>query len=252
MAESLSQIDRRKLVFGGAVVATAGVVGTMIYSLLRPPPRAEADAKRPRRRRTAATPANVSPEELLKPGPMSELVMGKADAPITIVEYASMTCSHCASFHNNVLPALKEKYIDKGQVRLVFREFPLDDRAALASMTARCAGTEKALPLISALFTRQDDWAQSKSIDELRGKLFALGQQTGLTKQAFDACIPLANESKLSPAKEKLLTDILMVRKRANETFGVVQTPTFFINGKKLDGVTIEDFDKAIAPLIKG
>lgn len=251
MAESLSQIDRRKLVFASAVVATAGVVGTMIYSLVRPAPRADAEARRPRRRRTA-TPANVSPEELLKPGPMPELVLGKADAPITIVEYASMTCSHCANFHNNVLPALKEKYIDKGQVKLVFREFPLDDRAALASMTARCAGTEKALPLISALFSRQDDWAQSKSIDELRGKLFALGQQTGLTKQAFDACIPTGNESKLSPAKEKLLTDILMVRKRANETFGVVQTPTFFVNGKKLDGVTVEDFDRAIAPLIKG
>lgn len=251
MADSLSQIDRRKLVFGGAVVATAGVVGTMIYNFTRPAPRADADAKRPRRRR-AATPANVSPEELMKPGPMPELVIGKADAPVTIIEYASMTCSHCATFHNSVLPALKEKYIDKGQVKLVFREFPLDDRAALASMTARCAGTEKALPLISALFTRQDDWAQSKSIDELRGKLFALGQQTGLTKQAFDACIPLGNETKLSPAKEKLLTDILMVRKRANETFGVVSTPTFFVNGKKLDGVTIEDFDKAIAPLIKG
>ena len=251
MAESLSQIDRRKLVFGGAVVATAGVLGTMIYSLVRPAPRADADARRPKRRRTA-TPANVSAEELSKPGPMAELVIGKADAPITIVEYASMTCSHCASFHNTVLPAIKEKYIDKGQVKLIFREFPLDDRAALASMTARCAGTEKALPLISALFARQDDWAQAKSIDDLRGKLFALGQQTGLTKQAFDACIPLANETKLSPTKEKLLTDILTVRKRANESFGVVQTPTFFVNGKKLDGVTIEDFDKAIAPLIKG
>jgi protein-disulfide isomerase len=251
VAESLSQIDRRKLVFASAVLATAGVVGTMIYNVVRPAPRTD-EARRPRRGGRKVTPANVSPEELMKPGPMPELVIGKPDAPVTIVEYASMTCSHCASFHNNVLPALKEKYIDKGQVKLIFREFPLDDRAALASMTARCAGPEKALPLISALFARQDDWAQSKSIDELRGKLFAYGQQTGLTKQAFDACIPMGNESKLSPAKEKLLTDILMVRKRANETFGVAQTPTFFINGKKLDGVTIEDFDKAIAPLIKG
>jgi protein-disulfide isomerase len=183
---------------------------------------------------------------------MPELSMGKADAPVTIVEYASMTCSHCANFHTTVLPALKEKYIDKGQVRLVFREFPLDDRAALASMTARCAGTEKALPLISALFSRQEDWAQSKNIDELRNKLFALAQQAGVTKQAFDGCIPTGTEKKLSPAKEKLLTDILTVRKIANERFGVVQTPTFFINGKKLDGASLEDFDKALAPLIKG
>lgn len=251
MAESLNSIDRRKLIFMSAVVATAGVVGTMIYSAVNPAPRADADARRQRRpRRTTVT--NVTPEELMKPGPMPELVLGNADAPVTIVEYASMTCSHCANFHNTVLPVLKEKYIDKGQVRLVFREFPLDDRAALASMTARCAGPEKAMPLISALFSRQDDWAQSKSIDELRGKLFSLGQQAGLTKTAFDACIPTGNEQKLTPQKEKLLTDILTVRKIANERFGVVQTPTFFVNGKKLSGGSVEDFDKALAPLIKG
>ena len=250
MAESLNSIDRRKLVYMGAVVATAGVVGTMIYSLMRPAPRTD-EARRPRRgaRRPAAA-ATVTPEELMKPGPLPELVLGKDDAPVTIVEYASMTCSHCASFHNNVLPALKEKYIDKGLVRVVFREFPLDDRAALASMTARCAGNDKAMPLISAMFSRQDDWAQSKSIDELRNKLFAIGQQAGLTKTAFDACIPTGNEKQLTPQKEKLLTDILSVRKIANKRFGVVQTPTFFVNGKKLDGVGIDDFDKAIAPLV--
>jgi protein-disulfide isomerase len=251
VAESLSSIDRRKLIFSSAVIATAGVIGTMIYSAVVPAPGADAERKRVRRPRRP-TVTNVPPEDLMKPGPMPELSMGKADAPVTIVEYASMTCSHCANFHTTVLPALKEKYIDKGQVRLVFREFPLDDRAALASMTARCAGTEKALPLISALFSRQEDWAQSKNIDELRNKLFALAQQAGVTKQAFDGCIPTGTEKKLSPAKEKLLTDILTVRKIANERFGVVQTPTFFINGKKLDGASLEDFDKALAPLIKG
>jgi protein-disulfide isomerase len=163
-----------------------------------------------------------------------------------------MTCSHCASFHNTVRPALKENYLDQGLVRVIFREFPLDDRAALASMTARCAGDDKALPLISAMFSRQDDWAQAKSIDELRNKLFAIGQQAGLTKTAFDACIPTGNEKQLTPQKEKLLTDILSVRKLANERFGVVQTPTFFVNGKKMDGVGIDDFEKAIAPLVKG
>jgi protein-disulfide isomerase len=250
VAESLNSIDRRKLIYMGAVVATAGVVGTMIYSLMRPAAREE--ARRPRRGARRPTAASVTPDDLLKPGPLPELVLGKSDAPVTIVEYASMTCSHCASFHNNVLPALKEKYIDKGLVRVIFREFPLDDRAALASMTARCAGDDKALPLISAMFSRQDDWAQAKSIDELRNKLFTIGQQAGLTKTAFDACIPTGNEKQLTPQKEKLLTDILSVRKLANERFGVVQTPTFFVNGKKMDGVGIDDFEKAIAPLVKG
>jgi protein-disulfide isomerase len=250
VAESLNSIDRRKLIYMGAVVATAGVVGTMIYSLMRPAAREE--ARRPRRGARRPTAESVTPDDLLKPGPLPELVLGKSDAPVTIVEYASMTCSHCASFHNNVLPALKEKYIDKGLVRVIFREFPLDDRAALASMTARCAGDDKALPLISAMFSRQDDWAQAKSIDELRNKLFAIGQQAGLTKTAFDACIPTGNEKQLTPQKEKLLTDILSVRKLANERFGVVQTPTFFVNGKKMDGVGVDDFDKAIAPLVKG
>lgn len=251
MAEALNSIDRRKLVFMGAAVATAGVVGTMIYSAVRPAPRPE-EARKVRRGQKRAAVANVTPEELMKPGPLPELIIGKPDAPVTIIEYASMTCSHCANFHNSTLPALKTKYIDTGQVKLIFREFPLDDRAALASMTARCAGDEKALPLISALFSRQDDWSQSKSIDELRTKLFALGQQAGLTKTAFDACIPTGNEQKLTPQKEKLLSDILTVRKIANERFGVNQTPTFFVNGKKMDGVSLEDFDKAIAPLIKG
>ena len=99
----------------------------------------------------------------MKPGPLPDLVLGKADAPVTIVEYASMTCGHCANFHNKVFPALKEKYIDTGKVRLIIREFPLDDLAAAASMLARCAGGDKAFPLISVLFAKQDEWALRKA-----------------------------------------------------------------------------------------
>ena len=98
-------------------------------------------------------------EELLKPGPLPDLIIGNADAPITVVEYASMTCGHCANFHTNVFPTLKEKYVDTGKVRFIMREFPLDNLAAAASMLARCAGEGKAFPLISALFAKQDDWA---------------------------------------------------------------------------------------------
>jgi protein-disulfide isomerase len=234
---SPNSIDRRKLLFSSAVVATIGVAGSLIYTLLRPAPRADT-ARRPVRRPRRTV--NVTEEELLKAGSLPDLALGKADAPVTIVEYASMTCSHCASFHNTVLPVLKQKYIDTGKVRLIFREFPLDERAALASMMARCAGGDKALPLISMLFSKQDEWATAKN--DFLPKLFKLGQQVGFTKQSFDQC----------RQDEKLIKDIIAVRDRGNTSFGVNQTPTFFVNGKKMDGGSIEDFDKALAPLIKG
>ena len=237
MTTSPNTIDRRKLLLSSAVVATIGVAGSLIYTLLRPAPRADT-AKRPARRPRRTV--NVTEEELLKAGSLPDLALGNADAPVTIVEYASMTCSHCASFHNTVLPVLKQKYIDTGKVRLIFREFPLDERAALASMMARCAGGDKALPLISMLFSKQDEWAAAKA--DFLPKLFKFGQQVGFTKQSFDQC----------RQNEKLIKDIIAVRDRGNTSFGVSQTPTFFINGKKMDGGSIEDFDKALAPLIKG
>jgi protein-disulfide isomerase len=250
VADTLSSLDRRKLLYSSAVIATVAVAGSWIYSLVYPTPRADAD-RRPRRPRRANI-TNVNPEELMKPGPLPELVMGKADAPITIVEYASLTCGHCANFHNKVLPVIKEKYIETGKVRLVFREFPRDDRDAIAYMSARCAGGDKTLPLISMLFSRQDDWVGAKNVDDLRTKLFAFGQQTGMTKQAFDACIPHGKQKKLTSTQDKLLKSLLTVRDRAYESYGVGQTPTFFINGKKFTGGSVEDFEKALAPLLKG
>ena len=236
---TVSSIDRRRLLMGSAAVATIAVAGSGIYRLMAAPRNTE--ERRPRPRPTRRNIKEVPQEELMKPGPLPELVMGKADAPVTIVEYASMTCNHCASFHTTVLPALKEKYIDTGKVRLVFREFPLDERAALASMMARCAGDDKALPLISTLFAKQEEWAAAKT--DFLPKIFKYGQQVGFTKQAFDRC----------RQNEKLIKDIIAVRDRANVSFGVNQTPTFFINGKKFEGSgSLEEFEKALAPLVKG
>jgi protein-disulfide isomerase len=237
VTQTVSAIDRRKLLMGSAVLATVGVAGSMIYSLLRPAPRGEVGGRRPRRPTQKIT--TVSQEELLKPGALPDLVIGNADAPVTIVEYASMTCNHCANFHNNVLPTLKEKYIDTGKVRLVFREFPLDERAALASMMARCAGEERSLPLISMLFAKQSEWAGASK--DFLPKLFRFGQQVGVTKTVFDRC----------RQDEKLLKNLIAVRDRGNASFGVSSTPTFFINGKRFDGGTVEDFEKALAPLVK-
>jgi protein-disulfide isomerase len=188
----------------------------------------------------AAARAEIPLEELLQAGPLPELVLGKEDAPITVVEYASMTCSHCANFHNKVFPTVKEKYIETGKVRFIMREFPLDKLAVAASMLARCAGGDKTFPLISALFARQEEWAfvRGNPVPEL----FKIAKQAGFTQESFDKCL----------TDQKLMDDIVKIRSHAADDFGVGSTPTFFINGKKMTGApTIEEFDKAFSALLK-
>lgn len=183
-------------------------------------------------------PAEVPVEELMKPGPLPDLVLGSPDAKVTIVEYASMTCPHCATFHNRVLPELKKKYIDTGQVRLVFREFPLDNLAAAGAMLARCS-SDNALPMLEVLFQKQDEWVTR---NDPVSKLFEIAKQAGFTKESFEKCL----------SDDKLLADVEAMRSRANEQFGVSSTPTFFINGKRLSsGGSISDFDRALEPLLK-
>jgi protein-disulfide isomerase len=185
-------------------------------------------------------PSEVSMDELMKAGPLPDLVLGKADAPITVVEYASMTCGHCAAFHNKVFPALKEKYIETGKVRLIMREFPLDNLAAAASMLARCAGDGKTYPLISALFAKQDEWAFVRG--DPKPELLKIAKQAGFTQETFEKCL----------TDQKLLDDISAIRARAADTFGVNSTPTFFINGKKMNAAaTLEEFDKAFSSILK-
>ena len=187
-----------------------------------------------------SAPAQVEVSDLMQPGPLPDLTLGKADAPVTIVEYASMTCGHCATFHNTVLPKLKEKYVDTGKVRFIMREFPLDNLAAAASMLARCAGGDKTYPMIEVLFEKQEQWAfvRGNPVPEL----FKLAKQAGFTQESFDKCL----------TDQALLEQVTGGRTRANEKFGVSSTPTFFINGKRLqDAPTLESFDKALAPLLK-
>jgi len=182
----------------------------------------------------------VPVEELMKPGDLPDLAMGNSDSKVTVVEYASMTCGHCANFHNNVFPELKKKYIDTGKIRFIMREFPLDNLAAAGSMLARCAGGDKTYPVIEMLFEKQADWVVRQNPVP---KLFALAKQAGFTQESFDKCL----------TDDKLLSQIEAERKRASEVFGVSSTPTFFINGKRLEGApTVAEFDKALEPLLKG
>jgi protein-disulfide isomerase len=184
-------------------------------------------------------PTEVPMEELMKPGAQPDLALGPADAKVVVVEYASMTCGHCAHFANDVWPKFKEKYVDTNKVRYIFREFPPDNLAAAASMLARCTGPEKAFPLIEVLFEKQKDWAFGEGNPVPR--LFEIAKQAGFTQESFDKCL----------TDQKLLDNITATRTRGSDVFGVSATPTFYINGKKLDGApTIEAFDKMIEPLL--
>ena len=160
--------------------------------------------------------------ELMAPGPLEDISLGKADAPNTIVEYASMTCPHCAQFHTDVLPELQKKYMDNGQARLILREFPLDGLAVAAFMLARCAGPDRYYPMVSALFETQKTWA-APGVDG-KDKLLMIAKQAGFSKEQFDQCL----------ADKELFDKIVAVRTRAHEEFGVDSTPQFFVNGKRL------------------
>jgi protein-disulfide isomerase len=184
-------------------------------------------------------PAEVPVDELMKPTDLPDLTLGSADAKVTVVEYASMTCPHCAHFSNDVFEDFKKKYVDTGKVRYIFRDFPLDNLAAAVSMLARCAGTDKAIPLIETFYAKQEDWAFASGSPVPR--LFDIAKQAGFTQESFDKCL----------TNQKLLDQITAERTRASDTFGVNATPTFFINGKRLqEAPTMEAFDKVIGPML--
>ena len=169
------------------------------------------------------------------PPAFGEMTLGPDTAKVTVIEYASATCPHCAAFHNETFEALKKEYIDTGKIKFVFREFPHQDAALAAFMLARCAPKEKYFPLIDVFFATQPEWTQNP----LEG-LNKIAQQAGFTKESFDACMK----------NETVAKDILAVRSKA-EGFGVTGIPTFFVNGERFEGeTTIEAFRAKIDPLL--
>ncbi|WP_163269122.1 DsbA family protein [Chelativorans alearense] len=180
---------------------------------------------------------DVDMDKLLEPGALPEKAEGAEDAPVTIVEYASMTCSHCANFHVNTYPALKEQYIDTGKARLIMREFPFDPRAEAGFMLARCAD-DKYFAMVDVLFKQQNSWAP---VQDAQSALLNIAKLAGFSQESFEACL----------TDQKLLDDVRAVRARGAEEFGVDATPTFFINGKKYSGaMSIEQMAAIIDPLL--
>ena len=213
--------NRTKFFIIGAV-ALAAIVGGIVYW------RTSSDATTV----TRGEKKDVDVALLMTPGPLEDIALGKADAPITIVEYASMTCSHCANFHARVLPELEKKYIDSGQARLILREFPLDGLAVAAFMLARCAGPDRYYPMVDALFETQKTWSVPGG--DGKEKLLVIAKQAGFSKEKFDQCL----------ADKALFEKIVETRKIANEKFGVDSTPSFFVNGQRLKGEhELKDFE---------
>jgi protein-disulfide isomerase len=174
---------------------------------------------------------DVDMAEVLKPGALPDMVLGEANAPVTIVEYMSTTCPHCATFHNNTFDAIKTKYVDSGKVRFIVREFPFDPRAAAAFMLARCKPQNPAeltdaaqyFPMISMLMKQQETWAAAQ---DGREALLQMSKLAGFTQESFQACL----------TNQKLLDDVNAVRERGAKEFGVAATPTFLVNGKRYAG----------------
>lgn len=178
------------------------------------------------------------PEDLAKQGPLGDVFIGKADARVTVIEYASLTCSHCATFHNKAWPVFKERYVDTGKVRFALREFPLDPLATAGFMVARCNGPERFYPITDLLFEQQKNWAfVGKPVDAL----FSLIKQAGFTQESAEACLK----------RQDLYDAVLAVKNHGAEKLGVNSTPTFFINGQLRTGaLTIEELDKILKPLL--
>lgn len=166
---------------------------------------------------------DVDMAKVLEPGALPEMSLGKADAPVTIVEYMSMTCPHCAHFHNETFDKIKEKYVDTGKARFIIREFPFDPRAAAAFMLARCAPNGAYFPMVSMLFKQQETWAGA---DDGKAALLQMSKLAGFTQESFEKCL----------TDQKLLNDVNAVRERGAKDFGVNATPTFLINGKRYSG----------------
>lgn len=169
----------------------------------------------------------------------TDIVEGDENAPITIIEYASMTCSHCAAFHLITYPELKKKYIDTGKVRFVLREFPLDEYAAAAFVTAHCLGDENYYASVDLLFGEQGTWIGARP-ENRQDALAAMARKAGIGRSQFDSCYN--DESVYERVKSV---------QEGGRNLGIRSTPTFFIDGKKFAGaLPIEKFDEVLAPLL--
>ena len=173
--------------------------------------------------------------ELMAPGPLGERVLGKATAPVTVIEYVSLTCPHCANFQKTLFPRFKKEFIDTGKVRYIVREFPIGHTAGHAAIVNRCAPEDKYFFLLNQFLTRQAEWVSQEVRPDA---IYSVAKSSGLSRAEFDKC-----------ATNQTIIDGLTEVKQRGRKFGVVGTPTFFANGRKAQGtITFEEFKALLDP----
>ena len=161
-----------------------------------------------------------------------DMTIGDANAPVTIVEYAMFTCPHCAEFYKDVFPKLKAEYIDTGKVKLVFREVYFNRPSLWAAMIARCAPADRYFGIADVLFAQQLDWAGQTDEQALLQKLYAIGRQAGLSDAEMDACM-----------NDRGFAEALVAEYQKNaKADGIDATPTFIVNGQKVDNLPWDEF----------
>lgn len=173
--------------------------------------------------------------ELLKPGPLGDNQLGDPKAATSVVEYMSLTCSHCKHFHDTTWKPFREKYVDTNKVNFILRDFPLDPLATAAIMLCHAAPNNNFFPMVDLLFAHQSEWA---FVDDPVSALLALSKQVGFTQETFE--LTLKNQA--------LLDGVNAVKERGATVFGVNSTPTFFINGARHPGaLSLEEMEKLLA-----
>jgi protein-disulfide isomerase len=167
-------------------------------------------------------------------------IMGSADAPLTIIEYSSLTCPHCAALHKEALPSIKETWIDEGRARLVYRHYPLDGLALRAAAVANCIEGERFFAFVNLLFETQQRWARAADPVQALGRTARLA---GLSQGQFDSCV----------GDEAEMDKILTRAQHGGQTFGVESTPTLIVNGRKIEGArSFEELDEIFAKIAAG
>lgn len=182
---------------------------------------------------------NPSIDEVMKTGPLPEMEIGRPDAPVTIIKYASLTCPYCRQFQIETFPELKRTYIDTGKVRFILREFPIGFQSGAATVALRCAPPEKYFELYAKFMIQQNQWvSQEVRLDPI----FKIASQVGMTRAQFDAC-----------RNDKALVANLNAVKERGRTLGVIGTPNFFVNGKLHKSTfDLPQLKAVIDPLISG
>lgn len=228
-----------------AVLASGAVLIACLALTFSPAARAEeAQPPAPSEATAPAAPADAAkpaaPTDAAKPAaqtPLPDMVKGKDDAPVTIIEYSSLSCSHCATFHKDIFPELKTKYIDTGKVRYILREFPLNESALAGTVIARCLEPSRYFAFIELLFQKQADWAFK---EDALTPLKTYAKQAGLSEDDFNKCID----------NEAMQKGILAVRDEGQKK-GVNATPSFFVNGMILKGApTLQALEEAMKPYL--